>query len=253
MEKNIGGNSLIQVHIISAGKGMNETLKIALRRYSISSVIVFRESSEDRNSNRKIQEINDAESKMRETAKILGISFEVKSVMQNDMNDVRDKVLSLTKKYKNVKFFFNLTHGRKILSFYLLTMAVWLDGTPYYIDENGNLIEFRMPKMHVDEIFSNKNFFRILQILHDSSVKEAGWSRYKDIYEETSIGYKSKKNVKGGRSEKLSMGAYSKWVRRLVETHMIEEKFKEGSNKSKVLRLTDDGTFTYMFLKDQFP
>ncbi len=42
MEKNYIEGSFLQVHIISAGSGMNETFKTALKKYSISSVIVFR-------------------------------------------------------------------------------------------------------------------------------------------------------------------------------------------------------------------
>ena len=115
---------------------MNETFKTALKNYSISSVIVFRETSADGKSNNKIEdEINKATSEMRGTAENLGISFEVKYVRQNDISDVRDQVLNLTKEYNNGKFFFNLTHGRKILPLFLLTMAVWLDGIPYYIDK----------------------------------------------------------------------------------------------------------------------
>ncbi len=189
---------------------------------------------------------------MRSTAENLDISFEVKHVRQNDISDVRDQTLNLTKEHNNGKFFFNLTHGRKVLPLFLLTMAVWLDGTPYYIDKEQEVIEINIPRMHAEEIASNKNFFSMLKILHEHSNKGERWVRYKDAYAEISKIYVSNKDGKGGRSEKLSMGTYSKWVRRLVEAHLLEQKFEDGSYKQKVLRLTGDGTFTFMFLKDQF-
>ncbi len=253
MEKNYIEGSFLQVHIISAGSGMNETFKTALKKYSISSVIVFRETSADGKGNNKIEEeINKATSEMRSTAENLDISFEVKHVRQNDISDVRDQTLNLTKEHNNGKFFFNLTHGRKVLPLFLLTMAVWLDGTPYYIDKEQEVIEINIPRMHAEEIASNKNFFSMLKILHEHSNKGERWVRYKDAYAEISKIYVSNKDGKGGRSEKLSMGTYSKWVRRLVEAHLLEQKFEDGSYKQKVLRLTGDGTFTFMFLKDQF-
>jgi len=253
MEKNYGEGSFSQVHIISAGKGMNETFKTALKMYSIGSVIVFTEISADGKESKKDEEdINKAVSEVRQIAENLAISFEIKHVRPNDITDVRDQVLNLNKEYNNAKFFFNLTHGRKVLPLYLLTMAVWLDGTPYYIDREQNVIEFNIPRMHAEEIASNKNFFTMLGILHENSEVGGGWVKYKDVYAEISKKYESKRGEKSGRPEKLSMGTYSKWVRRLVEVHLIEQKFVDDSHKQKQLRLTGDGTFTYMLLKNQF-
>ena len=240
-------------YIISAGSGMNETFKTALRKYSISSVVIFRETSADGQPNNKIEnEINHATSEMRDIAESLSISFEVKHVRQNDISDVRDKILSLNKEFINGRFYFNLTHGRKVLPLYLLTMAVWLDGNPYYIDKGQEVIEINIPRMHAEEIASNKNFFTMLQIIHEHSDNGERWMRYKDAYAEISKKYVSDRASKGGRSEKLSIGTYSKWVRRLTDAHLIDQKYEDGSYKQKILRLTNDGIFTYMFFKNQF-
>lgn len=106
--------------------------------------------------------------------------------------------------------------------------------------------------MHADEIASNKNFFLILQILYEYSNDGRQWMRYKDVYYEISNKYVSLRGRQGGRQEKLGMGTFSKWVKKLVESHLIAQKFEEGSNKQKAIKLSDDGIFTYKFYKNQF-
>ena len=252
MEKNYQEGFKL-VRVISAGRGMNETFKTALKKYNIDSVIIFREKNEGSIANKTIEgEIDRATSEMRKTADNIGITFDIKYVIPNDINDVREKITDIRERNKNVKYFFNLTHGRKVLPLYLLTMSVWMDGTPYYIDKGQGVIGFNIPRMHADEIASNKNFFLILQILYEYSNDGRQWMRYKDVYYEISNKYVSLRGRQGGRQEKLGMGTFSKWVKKLVESHLIAQKFEEGSNKQKAIKLSDDGIFTYKFYKNQF-
>ena len=107
--------------------------------------------------------------------------------------------------------------------------------------------------MHTEEIESNRNLLTILQIIYEKSNHEGSWVRYREVYTELSAQYRPDTTGKGGRQPKLSIGTFSKWTRRLIDSLLISQKFEEGSYKQKMLRLTGDGVFTYMFYKNQTP
>lgn len=252
MEKALDENSSEQVHIISAGGSINETFNTVTKKYNINTIIVFKEIGTEAESDKDvIDEINNAISTMKKSAQDRGVTFVVEEVRVNDINDVRDKVFSIARKYGKKRLYFNLTHGRKLLPLFLLTMAVWVDGIPYYIEKGRQTVnEISIPRMHALEVLSNSNFFTMLQILHEKYASREPWTRYKDAYAKISDKYES---WRSGRSKKLSMGTYSKWIGKLVEFKFVEVRFEVGNNKQKELRLTDDGAFAYMLYRVKVP
>lgn len=254
MKDDSTGKPRNQVHIVSAGKGMNETFKTALREFNIGSIVVFREEASKGKTAKETEEaIDRATSEMRRVAGEIGISFSVKKVKQNNMNDVRDKVLMLTQEFPDGEFYFNLTHGRKILPLFLLTMAVWLDGSPYYIDLEQQVTRISIPRMHGAEIAANPNYMVILRALFENKNGDSNTMRYRDLYSEVSKRFIQNKNAGAGRPGKLHMGTFSKWIRRLIESELIDQKFEDGSYKKKTLGITSDGEFTYKFMQAGMP
>lgn len=249
METKTGHRYADQVHIVSAGKGLNDTFKTALRKYNITAVVVIKEKIQDDQSNGKNEdEIQEAISAMRITAESLDVRFDVRNVRLGNIGDIRDKVLEIREEFENATFFFNLTHGRKIIPLYLLTMAVWIGGVPYYIDRRQTVMEINIPRMRAEEIASNPNYYAILKVIYDSTGGGMRSMRNKDAFNEVSKIYISENKGMGGRRSKLAMGTFSKWVKRLRETKLVDVAFEEGSDKNKVLQLTGDGIFTYKFL-----
>lgn len=241
-----------QIHIISAGRGMIETFKTALNKYHIGIIVIFKEDPIKGKFNKESEdEINQAIAEIKRISSDIGIIFTTRLVRQDDMNEVRDKVLELKNEYPTGEFFFNLTHGRKVLPLFLMTMAVWLDGIPYYIDREQHVMEFNIPRMHAAEISANPNYITILGILSKAVSGNSKFVRYKEVFEEVSKTLIPKDSQKAGRPGRLHVGTFSKWIRRLVDSQLIEQRFEKGSYKTKVLSITNDGVFTYKFMQSE--
>lgn len=236
-----------QIHIYSPGKNIGETFKAAVKKYHIDRIIVFKEILENEKSGDDIEKaIND----LRTKAGNNGIEFEITKVRGNSMEEVMENILRLRDQFPDDSFFFNLTGGRKVLALYLYTMAIWLDGFPYYVDISGDIIEFSIPKIHREILRGNPNLVKILSIIYKKQEVLETMIKNADVYEELAKSYQpsEKSNRKG--NYKLSRGTFSKWIRLLIENQLISENFVENNHKSKFLSISRDGIFALRFFRE---
>ena len=232
-----------RIHVFSSGKSMVETFKSAVNKYSIDRIVVFDEVSDDIKGRKEIAVAID---ELRRLSSEIGINFGTVSIQESNMDDVRDNVIKLTKNYK-CKLFFNLTGGRKILALYLFTMALWVNGDPYYVDRSGKVIELSIPRVHAGELDNNQNLAKILSIVNREQEKYGKPVRNSDVFRIAAAEYRPSKRLKEGGNSRLQMGTFSKWVRLLIERKLLNEHFVENNHKSKMLTITQDGIFAVKF------
>ena len=232
-----------RIHVFSSGKSMVETFKSAVNKYSIDRIVVFDEVSDDIKGRKEIAVAID---ELRRLSSEIGINFGTVSIQESNMDDVRDNVIKLTKNYK-CKLFFNLTGGRKILALYLFTMALWVNGDPYYVDRSGKVIELSIPRVHAEELDNNQNLAKILSIVNREQEKYGKPVRNSDVFRMAAAEYRPSKRLKEGGNSRLQMGTFSKWVRLLIERNLLNEQFVENNHKSKMLTITQDGIFAVKF------
>ena len=232
-----------RIHVFSSGKSMVETFKSAVNKYSIDRIVVFDEVSDDIKGRKEIAVAID---ELRRLSSEIGINFGTVSIQESNMDDVRDNVIKLTKNYK-CKLFFNLTGGRKILALYLFTMALWVNGDPYYVDRSGKVIELSIPRVHAEELDNNQNLAKILSIVNREQEKYGKPIRNSDVFRMAAAEYRPSKRLKEGGNSRLQMGTFSKWVRLLIERKLLNEQFVENNHKSKMLTITQDGIFAVKF------
>lgn len=236
-----------QIHIYSPGKNIGETFKAAVKKYHIDRIIVFKEILENDKSG---DDIENAIEDLRTKARNNGIEFDITKVHGNSMEEVMENIVRLRDQYPSDSFYFNLTGGRKVLALYLYTMAIWLDGFPYYVDISGDIIEFSIPRIHREILRSNPNLVKILSIIYNIQKTPEAMIKNADVYEELAKSYQpsEKSNRKG--NYKLSRGTFSKWIRLLIENQLISENFMDNNHKSKFLSITRDGIFALRFFKE---
>ena len=232
-----------RIHVFSSGKSMVETFKSAVNKYSIDRIVVFDEVSDDIKGRKEIAVAID---ELRRLSSEIGINFGTVSIQESNMDDVRDNVIKLTKNYK-CKLFFNLTGGRKILALYLFTMALWVNGDPYYVDRSGKVIELSILRVHAEELDNNQNLAKILSIVNREQEKYGKPIRNSDVFRMAAAEYRPSKRLKEGGNSRLQMGTFSKWVRLLIERNLLNEQFVENNHKSKMLTMTQDGIFAVKF------
>ena len=232
-----------RIHVFSSGKSMVETFKSAVNKYSIDRIVVFDEVSDDIKGRKEIAVAID---ELRRLSSEIGINFGTVSIQESNMDDVRDNVIKLTRSYK-CKLFFNLTGGRKVLALYLFTMALWVNGNPYYVDRSGNIIELSIPRVHAEELDNNQNLVKILSIVNREQEKYGKPVRNSDVFRIAAAEYRPSKRLKEGGNSRLQMGTFSKWVRLLIERNLLNEQFVENNHKSKMLTITQDGIFAVKF------
>lgn len=232
-----------KIHVFSSGKSMVETFKPAVNKFSIDRVVVFDEASDDIKGRKEIASAMD---ELRKLCSEIGIMFDVVKIGESSMDDVRDNVIKLTRDHQ-CKLFFNLTGGRKILALYLFTMALWVDGNPYYVDRSGKIIELSIPRIHADELAGNPNLVKILTIVNSEQERNGGPIRNSDVYRIAADEYRPSKKLQEGGNSRLQMGTFSKWVRLLIERKLLQEQFVENNHKSKMLSITQDGIFAVKF------
>lgn len=236
-----------QIHIFSAGGKIVETFKCAVKEYHISRVIVFIEIFESKVDQ---PEIEGAIESLGKLAKNNGIDFDIVKVPGNNLDGVMEAIVKLKSSFPEDCFYFNLTGGRKVLALYLYTIAIWLDGVPYYVDLSKNILEFKIPKIKRETLRGNPNLEKILFIVSSKQEKSKSEVRFTEVYEELAATYQPLERIVRRGNYKLSRGTFSKWVRVLIENNLLTEDFVKDNHKIKCLRVTRDGIFALKFYNE---
>ena len=231
------------IHVFTSGEHIVETFKSAVKKFSIDRLVVFSEVSDGEKSK---EGINKAINDLRKLSGELGIKFETVEVREGSVDDVRDQVIKLTRDH-NCKLFFNLTSGKKVLSLNLFTMALWVNGNPYYVYLSGKIVELSIPRIHADELTGNPNLVKILSIVNNEQEKIRGPVRNVDVFKMVAEEYTPNKLLQESGNSRLQRGTFSKWVRLLIERNLLEEQYVENNHKSKTLSITQDGIFAVKF------
>lgn len=237
------------IHIFSGGKSVDSTFSQALKRYRIDHVVVLKgkpgnsekDKSEDEAIQKSIKVLKDYSDKV-------GVSVSSIVVSEDDVDNIRDAVLELQRIHPLSEFFFNITGGKKVLSLNLFTMAVWMDATPYYVDMNGDISEFSIPRIHPDNLDPEGPYFSILSIMYSLSKEGKDSVLYSDVFSKLSESYRPTVQRTKGRYPNLRRGTFSKLIRYLIDRGLLEEDYVGSNHRSKELKITRDGVFTFNFI-----
>lgn len=235
------------IHILGVGEHVHEGLPKILDEFKSSKLILIVEDNiYSTPGPPKKSQIMQAMEKVREIAEILNKDFEVKRIKTISLDNVRDAIFEIFKDHPNARFYFNITHGTKVLSNGLFLMSIWLQGTAYYVDQSEGVQTLSIPRMHVADLINNPNYVALLEILNS---EEGNVIPYKDAFNKLASRYTPMRGngIKTKRS--LQKGTFSKWIKDLNSSGLIKVSYINGSIKEKEILLTDDGAFSLKFVK----
>ncbi|HIH37227.1 MAG TPA: hypothetical protein HA232_04905 [Methanocellales archaeon] len=233
------------IHIMSVGEHVHEGLPRALDEFKSSKmVLIVEEAVFSTPGPLKKREILKSMDSVREIALMLGKGFEVKRVKKISLDEIRDAVFEVVRQNQDARFYFNITHGTKVLSNGLFLMSIWLQGTAYYIDQTEGMQTLSIPKMPVDDLVDNPNYIAILDILYEERGRKLP---YKVLFSRLGPRYLPKREADKKAKRSLQKGTFSKWVKDLNRWDLIQINFIEGSEKEKEVTLTSNGEFSLRF------
>ncbi|MDP3444315.1 MAG: hypothetical protein Q8T08_15765, partial [Ignavibacteria bacterium] len=162
------------IHIISAGESIHKTYPVAIKKelkditrtYVIVEKGVFADSPGD--DEKKINAkkgIRAAIKKVEKISKEMEISFNQIIIDTVTIENVRDAVLDIYDEFPDAHYSFNISGGTKILSIGLFMMSIWIEGDSYHTPGGEIIQKLNIPKMHVKDISTNKNYVEILNLL----------------------------------------------------------------------------------------
>jgi hypothetical protein len=237
--------NIYAVHIMTAGSGVYETFRKALRsgQFRLDEIFILAE--------RKVFSRNITNIKLKEIAKSIknlqkycgeeNIPIKIIKFDSYSIDAILNSVIDISKRTKEestnekLEYYCNTTGGTKIASMGLFLASIWIDATPYYfyIDEKEPLL-LKVPKFKALDITKNPNYLTILQTLDER--KEGCSNTEIRRYME-----KSYKVLRKSRSSgKLTMGNLSKMLRKLEEWDLIS--IEEGKSRRENLNMiTNDG------------
>lgn len=235
------------IHILGVGEHVHEGLPKILDEFRSSKLIlIVEENVYSTPGPPKKNQILQAMEKVREIANILNKDFEVKRIKKISLDNVRDAVFEIFKEHPNARFYFNITHGTKIISNGLFLMSIWLQGTAYYVDQSEGVQTLSIPRMHVGDLINNPNYIALLEILN---YEEGNSLPYKDAFIKLTSRYTPMRGSGTKTKRCLQKGTFSKWIKDLSGSGLIEVRFIDGSIKQKEILLTNDGAFSLKFAK----
>ncbi|MGP6207895.1 hypothetical protein ACNF42_07715 [Cuniculiplasma sp. SKW3] len=240
-----------EIHIFSAGENIVKTFKYANKKFHIARIIVFKEIGEKLDKDqKKIKAIENAIDELGKISEYNGIEFSVEKVGMNDPKDLMERIIEIRKKYQGDDLYFNLTSGRKVMSFYLYTMAIWIDGFPYYVDLSGEVIQFEIPKIQREILMKKPQYVDILRIVKDKDGGLGNGIRYKEVYETLQTAHKYDRNTKNGEKRKITPGTFSKWVSEMIEKDLLKDFYLENNHKVKYVSITNNGIYALKFFRE---
>lgn len=237
------------IHLFSPGRSIDKTFVSVSKKYRVDKIYVFVEEHRHKRENEKSSEILSAVQRLIERASILEIPVKTIRVDENNVGQIRDKVLSIRESYPDSSLYFNITGGKKVLSLYMFMMAVWINGSAYYVEEkNDDILEFSIPRIRPDNIDITGGNFQVLEVIYSLCGGNVKPVLYADAFIEFSRKYRPRRKNDAGRYPSASKGTFSKFVRHLIEDGLIVEEYSGLSRKKKILSLTSEGIFTVSFV-----
>lgn len=237
------------IHIFSAGRSVDKTFVSANKKFQIDRVFVFLDVHNNKPDAQEDSNIKSSNKKLKEIGLSVGIQVSDINVDADNLHDVRDKILDIRDRYPESEFYFNITGGKKVLSLNLFTMSVWINGSAYYVEKDGAIFEFSVPRIQPESLDPESLKFKVLSIVNKATKGENGFILYSEAFDEFKEVYKPKRQNDSGRYPVARKGTFSKLVRALIEDGLLKEDYLELSHKIKILNITSDGIFTFNFVK----
>ncbi len=240
-----------RIHIMSAGQSIHKTFPIATKQlsYATKVYVIVEEKVFEKSDKIYHQETRDAIIESMNTLKKIADPFveegvEIVRISTDTLDPIRDAVISIYEKDKDAKYYLNMSGGTKGLSIGLFMMALWIEATPYHVDDEG-LRVIPIPKVHMADFRKNPNRITILDIL---SKKPGEYIGKKDLEHRLADKYIPVKSpTKAKRILKPTV--FNSLVKSLVDLKLIEKRFKEGNEKEIEYCITTDGEFTLKFMQ----
>lgn len=191
------------------------------------------------------------------------IELLIRNGIENEVIEIDDvtenmqliELIALYAKHPEAKFLFNVTGGRKPIALSLMLASIWTNGICYYIPEAvdqgmEDVLEIKIPKMHINDIRQNSNYNSYLNILleYKESDKEDGWMSRKELTTKMEKLYRPQRRTSGKMKMSFSSSMMTKWTAQLEEWALIEVNYSDN-RREKIMRLTDDGVFAVKLLK----
>lgn len=233
-------NRPAHVHLVAVGESIHKTLPSSLNEFSATKIVLLVEEALFKERGPPKQEkIMEAIESVKKIASLLGIDVDIVRLEKIALSDIRDAVLSVYESERGANFYFNITGGTKVLSNGLFLMSIWIGATTYYVEQDGGIQVLRVPRMNMDEVARNPNYFSILDILFGFG----GRAPYKTTFQQMMPRYKPIRESGIKTKRELQKGTFSKWMRDLCLWGLIEESYLGSSKREKVLTITNDGIF----------
>lgn len=254
----------MHVHFISSGENIHNTFPTTLRSLNgITDVVIVVEESIFQDDPNDSPHLKETKPKLRESIEGVceicekaRIHCTVARTPDTTLECVRDSILPLTVNRPDAKLSFNLSGGTKMLTLSLYTLAIWLDGDVYLTPRSGNFEHFSIPKMHLNDVRDNPNLTTALFYLGDNNVnnstftEEQNWKLGKDFARYMKNNYTPKKSEDDRKMDrKPNRSSISKFIFRLEEWDLIEERVSPKSKREKEYRITRDGLFALAILR----
>ena len=237
------------IHIFSAGRSVDKTFISANKKFQIDRVFVFLDVQEKKTDSLEYSNIESSIKRLKKIGLSVGIQVSDINVEADNLDDVRDKILDIRDRYTESEFYFNITGGKKVLSLNLFTMSVWLNGSAYYVEKDGTIFEFSVPRIQPESLNSESLKFLVLSIVNKVTKGENDFILYSEAFDEFKRVYKPKRENDSGRYPVARKGTFSKLVRALIDDGLVKEDYLKQSHKTKTLSITPDGIFTVNFVK----
>lgn len=237
------------IHIMSAGKGLESTFQTAIKVYPVGGVVIVTDVDiEEHHDNTEKSDIVESVRSVQETCRRVDWPCEVIVVPHGSLELLRDRVMDLYIRNPENHYFFNVTNGNKILSLGLFMISIWIGGEAYYIDKgkvkgSGKVLPLGVPKMHLEDVLSNPNYERVLRALLPGDMP------MKDLYPRMQDGYQPYREGDKKAKRSLSRGTLSKWVARLEGWGLVEVVHTAKNRKDKIVGITGDGRFAIRYIE----
>ncbi len=245
------------VHVITPGKGVANSFPKVLRsrKFRVDAVYVFRHRSlKEDESDENIEKIVKAIDELKSKCKDWDIDFSILDIEDISIDEIVSGAIEIKKKErekcpeeKDLRLFFNVTHGTKVYSIGGFLSSLWINATPYYIHSKEDEIDLlKTPKVEPYKVQKNPNYLPILKIL-DKHEEGLSNKEVLNIMEKKDMFTRVRNK---GKTEKLTPGNLSSMLRNLEEWDLIS--IEEGrSRRENSNEITENGKLMLKVIEDE--